>query len=93
MDRGAWQATVHGVAKELDTTEQLSTHAHTAVKAGSSDDLEPTPAWPRNSPPRGAGWGLTKTMVLLRASQLPRKSSMLAFLHGGEGKPMQHTPH
>ena len=24
MDRGAWWATVHGVAKELDTTEQLS---------------------------------------------------------------------
>ena len=24
MDRGAWQATVHGVAKELDTTEQLN---------------------------------------------------------------------
>ena len=23
MDRGAWQATVHGVAEELDTTEQL----------------------------------------------------------------------
>ena len=26
MDRGAWQATVHGVAKELDTTWQLNTH-------------------------------------------------------------------
>ena len=24
MDRGAWQATVRGVAKELDTTEQLN---------------------------------------------------------------------
>ena len=26
MDRGAWRATVRGVAKEPDTTEQLSTH-------------------------------------------------------------------
>ena len=25
-DRGAWQATVHGAAKESDTIEQLSTH-------------------------------------------------------------------
>ena len=25
MDRGAWRATVHGVAKELDMTERLST--------------------------------------------------------------------
>ena len=24
MDRGAWRATVHGVAKELDRTERLS---------------------------------------------------------------------
>ena len=30
MDRGAWQATVHGVTKESDTTEQLSTHRHTS---------------------------------------------------------------
>ena len=27
MDRGAWRATVHGITKELDTTEQLSIHA------------------------------------------------------------------
>ena len=26
MDRGAWQATVHEVAKESDTTEQLQQH-------------------------------------------------------------------
>ena len=27
MDRGAWQPADHGGHKELDTTEQLSTHA------------------------------------------------------------------
>ena len=26
MDRGAWQATVHGVTKELDMTEHSCTH-------------------------------------------------------------------
>ena len=26
MDREAWQATVHGDARESDTTERLSTH-------------------------------------------------------------------
>ena len=28
-DRGTWQAIVHGVSKESDTTEQLSVHVHT----------------------------------------------------------------
>ena len=26
MDRGAWQAAVHGTAKKLDSTEQLTKH-------------------------------------------------------------------
>ena len=26
MDRGAWQVTVHGVTKGLDTTQQLNNH-------------------------------------------------------------------
>jgi len=30
MDRGAWQAAVHGGHKELDTTEQHK-HTHTHV--------------------------------------------------------------
>ena len=28
MDRGAWQATVHGVAKESDRTKQLNNNMH-----------------------------------------------------------------
>ena len=34
MDRGAWQATVHGVT-DIDTTEQL-THTHTHTRFGTS---------------------------------------------------------
>ena len=33
MDRGAWWATVHGVAKELDTTERLK-HTHNKLVRG-----------------------------------------------------------
>ena len=37
MDRGAWWATVHGVAKELDTTEQLTrTHLVLSPRTWSS---------------------------------------------------------
>ena len=32
MDRGVWWATVHGVAKESDTTERLITHTTGSVK-------------------------------------------------------------
>ena len=35
MDRGAWQATVHGVTKESDTTKQLNSKA--AVNYSFSD--------------------------------------------------------
>ena len=31
MDRGAWWATVHEAAKESDTTERLSAHAHYGI--------------------------------------------------------------
>ena len=34
MDRGAWWATVHGVAKESDTTEKLHFHFHFGVARG-----------------------------------------------------------
>ena len=31
MDRGAWQAMVHGGHKESDTSEQQSMHAHDII--------------------------------------------------------------
>ena len=36
MVRGAWQAAVLGVAKELGTTEHLRTHTHTHTHLGLS---------------------------------------------------------
>ena len=39
MDRGAWQATVHGVSKELDITEQLSTIRWTQIRSSANWQL------------------------------------------------------
>ena len=39
MDRGAWQATVHGIT-ESDTTKQLSTHTHTHLPRKSKEAHE-----------------------------------------------------
>ena len=72
--------------------EQACTRRRESRKQKRLNHREPMPAWPRNSSPRGTGCG-SETMVLVRASQLPRESSMLPFLHGGEGKPAQHTLH
>ena len=36
MDRGSWQATVHGVTKESDTTEQLNNNNTTGLTAVTS---------------------------------------------------------
>ena len=41
MDSGAWQATLHGVAKELDTTERLNNNKN--VRHESSYPLPITP--------------------------------------------------
>ena len=48
MDRGAWRATVHGVAKELDMTEQLNNNGVPDPKDGgdgpASQEVELVPA-------------------------------------------------
>ena len=38
MDRGAWQATVHGVTKESDTTKQLHNHNNWGIRGWSWKD-------------------------------------------------------
>ena len=47
MVRGAWEATVHGVAKELDMTEQLNNNHHTELVTilllFNTAGIEPTP--------------------------------------------------
>ena len=35
MDRGAWRATIHRIAKESDMTERLSTHTDVPQALGS----------------------------------------------------------
>ena len=39
MDRGAWQATVHGVGKsQTQLSDRLSTHTHTHTQHSKQDD-------------------------------------------------------
>ena len=44
MDRGAWRATVHAVAKELDTTEHAFVHVGTKINL-ISEMWDPKPDW------------------------------------------------
>ena len=38
MDRGAWRATVHGVAKSQTRLKRLSMHAHTCQRTKAATD-------------------------------------------------------
>ena len=38
-DRGTWQATVHGVTKESDMTENTHTHTHTHTRTQRTEQL------------------------------------------------------
>ena len=49
MDRGAWQATVQGVTKELDMTKHAHTHTHTHTQRCAVWPIQPSPAHHRNS--------------------------------------------
>ena len=53
-DRGAWQATAHGVTKESDMTERTHKHTHTHADIDNRAVAKEERRWER----RGAGVGL-----------------------------------
>ena len=80
MDRGAWQATVHGVAKELDMTERL-----THLRKGSS--LLTSLAW-------GFRDGSMVKNLSANAGDTGDVSSIPGlgrFPGGGNGNPLQYS--
>ena len=56
MDRGAWRATVHEVAKEPDTTEQLN-----------CERVAPKSSHPKKKKTWNSGWGwmLTRRVAVV----------------------------
>ena len=62
MDRGAWQATIHGDAKELDTTEHLNNNSNNvqfshSVVSDSCDSMD-------HSPPGSSVHGISQAGIL-----------------------------
>ena len=86
MDRGAWQATVHGVT-ESDTTEWLSLSFSTASLAPHNQERTPTPRFsPRakgqtpKTPSSGSHWWHGSPSLLHRAVPMTQKKVCIQHL-------------
>ena len=66
MDRGAWQATIHGDAKELDTTEHLNNNSNNVQFSHSvvSDSATPQAAARQASLSITNSWSLLKLVSI-----------------------------
>ena len=82
MDRGAWQATVHGVAKELDMTERRNTHtqsvSRSTVKTSGYTPLFPGPYSQRKSLFNFL-WFISEKLVLWHRQLKLAESSSVPF--------------
>ena len=77
MDRGAWQATVHGVSESQTQLKRLSTHAHTRVPGRHCSPLVNS----RKSSPQP--YEVTLSIPISQKRKLPyRKADYLAPSHG-----------
>ena len=73
MDRGAWWAAVHGVAKESDTTERL--HFHFSLSCIGEGNGNPLQCSCLENPRDGGAWWAAVYGVAQSQTQLKRLSS------------------
>ena len=90
MDRGAWQAKVHGVA-ELDMTEQLSPElsCHSIIGAVTGFDMKQK--WPSsNGAAEGLQESLRRTSVGAADSEARGGKRKMVQIPGGEGPGLEY---
>ena len=80
MDRGAWWAAVHGVAKKSDTTEQL--HFHFSLSCIGEGNGNPLQCSCLENPGDGGAWWAAVYGVAQSRIQLKRLSSSIMFITG-----------
>ena len=73
MDRGAWQAAVHGVCKESDTTERL--YFHFSLSYTGEGNGNPRQCSCLENPRDGGAWWALVYWVAQSQTQLKRLSS------------------
>ena len=80
MDRGAWWAAVHGVAKESDTTERL--HFHFSLLCIGEGNGDPLQCSCLENPKDGGAWWAAVYGVAQSRTRLKRLSSSSSRVGG-----------
>ena len=84
MDRGAWWAAVHGMAKESDTTERL--HFHFSLSCTGEGNGNPLQCSCLGNPKDGGAWWAAIYGVAQSQTQLKQLSSSIIYLRVFESR-------